>query len=255
MSLRPYILCDTNWKTIEQVRYQVAVLPWGATEAHNYHLPYGTDNIQCDYIAAESARMAWEKGAKVIVLPTIPFGVNTGQLDIPFVINMNPSTQTALLFDVVDTLCRQGLSKLVILNGHGGNDFKQMIREIQPNYPSMFITSLNWYQIKPESQLFKDPGDHGGEMETSNMMFITPDRVLPLEEAGEGEEKKFKFKAIREGWSWAQRDWRSVSRDTGIGNPKQASTAKGKIYLKYITEQISQFLIEVADSDLNDLYE
>jgi creatinine amidohydrolase/Fe(II)-dependent formamide hydrolase-like protein len=44
----------------------VAVLPWGATEAHNYHLPYGTDNLECEHIAAEAARLAWEAGARVV---------------------------------------------------------------------------------------------------------------------------------------------------------------------------------------------
>jgi creatinine amidohydrolase len=83
MNSRPYILAETNWKIVRQTKYEVAVLPWGATEAHNYHLPYSTDTVQCDYVAAESARIAWEAGARVIVLPTVPFGVNTGQLDIP----------------------------------------------------------------------------------------------------------------------------------------------------------------------------
>ena len=90
---RPYVIAEANWKTIKETPYEVIVLPWGATEAHNYHLPYATDNIQCDFVAAEAARIAWEQGARVGVLPTIPFGVNTGQLDIKLDINMNPSTQ------------------------------------------------------------------------------------------------------------------------------------------------------------------
>jgi len=144
---RPYILAETTWETTKGNDYEVAILPWGATEAHNYHLPYSTDVIQCDYIAAESARLAWEKKSKVIVLPTVPFGVNTGQLDIKFDINMNPSTQAAVLCDIVDSLSRQGMSKVVVMNGHGGNDFKQMIREIQPNYSHMLISTLSWYQV------------------------------------------------------------------------------------------------------------
>ena len=71
--------------------YELAILPWGATEAHNVHLPYGTDTIESGFIAAEAARLAWEAGAKVVVLPTVPFGVNTGQLDIPLCLSMNPS--------------------------------------------------------------------------------------------------------------------------------------------------------------------
>ena len=112
--MRPYILAESNWKAIKETKIEMAILPWGATEAHNYHLPYATDNIESDLLAAESAKLAWEKGAKVIVLPTIPFGVNTGQSDIYLDINMNPSTQFAILNDIIEGLNRQGIYKLMI---------------------------------------------------------------------------------------------------------------------------------------------
>ena len=75
MKPRPYILAETNWKEVQVQNYQLAVLPWGATEAHNYHLPYATDNIQCDYVAAAAAEKAWQQGARLVVLPTVPFGL------------------------------------------------------------------------------------------------------------------------------------------------------------------------------------
>jgi Uncharacterized protein, putative amidase len=128
--LRPYILSETNWKHIKDANFDLAILPWGACEAHNYHLPYGTDIIEAEAIAAESARIAYERGAKVIVLPAIPFGVNTGQWDVKLDMNMNPSTQLLILTDVIETLNRQGIYKLMMLNSHGGNDFKTMIREL-----------------------------------------------------------------------------------------------------------------------------
>ena len=56
MTPRPYILAEITWKTVREANYEVVVLPWGATEAHNYHLPYATDNIQSDYVVAEAAR-------------------------------------------------------------------------------------------------------------------------------------------------------------------------------------------------------
>src|SRR5690606_1462133 len=72
--MRPSILAETNWKALKDETFDVAILPWGATEAHNYHLPYGTDVFEADAIAAEAGKIAWEAGAKVIVMPTIPFG-------------------------------------------------------------------------------------------------------------------------------------------------------------------------------------
>src|SRR6266699_3785782 len=142
MSNRPYILAESTWKTVDAMPYDVAVLPWGATEAHNYHLPYATDNIQCDRVAERAAERAWNAGARVVVLPTVPFGVNTTQLDIKLNLNMSPSTQAALLGDLVAALEHQRIQKLVILNGHGGNDFRQMIRELHPK-TSVFLATIN----------------------------------------------------------------------------------------------------------------
>ena len=87
------------------------------------------------------------KEPKLIVLPTIPFGVNTGQMDIRLNINMNPSTQFAILNDVTDVLNRHGIYKFLILNGHGGNDFRQMIRELGLKYPKMFICYLQLVSV------------------------------------------------------------------------------------------------------------
>ena len=255
MPSRPYVLAETHWKTVKNTDYAVAVLPWGATEAHNYHLPYGTDVIESDHIAAEAARIAWERGVKVIVLPTVPFGVNTGQLDIRLDINMNPSTQASVLRDVVASLSRQGFAKLVVLNGNGGNDFRQMIREIQPDYPQLFLSAINWYQVLDGGRYFEEPGDHAGEMETSVMMSIAADLVLPLAEAGSGASRRFKLQGLQEGWVWAQRDWVKATVDTGVGDPRRASAEKGKAFLDDLTRRIADYLVELARSDIMDLYE
>ncbi len=251
---RPYVLAETTWKTVKETPYEVAVLPWGATEAHNYHLPYATDVIQCDRIAAEAARIAWARGAKVVALPTVPFGVNTGQLDVKLDINMNPGTQLAVLNDVADSLSRQGIPKLVVLNGHGGNDFRQMIRELLPRH-RLLICAVNWYQTVGRQGFFDEPGDHADEMETSLMQVFAPAWVLPLSEAGDGAERKFKVQGLREGWAWTQRAWTKMTADTGVGNPARATPDKGRRYFEAVTQKIGEFLIELAAADVNDLYE
>jgi creatinine amidohydrolase len=252
---RPYILAETPWKTIKATAYTVAILPWGATEAHNLHLPHGTDIMESDYISSESARIAWDAGAKVIVLPTIPYGVNTGQMDIKLTINMNPTTQAAILRDVVDSLSGQGIHKLVILNSHGGNDFRQMVRELQVRNPEMFICTINWWQIVDQKKYFDEADDHAGEMETSVMLNIAPKLVLPLDQAGDGKARKFKLSGLRERWVWTPRQWTKVTEDTGVGNPKRATAEKGAGYLKAATEKVGGFLKELAAADVNNLYE
>lgn len=233
----------------------LAVLPWGATEAHNLHLPYSTDVIETERIAAEAAGKAWERGAKVIVLPAIPFGVNTGQLDIRGTVNLNPGTQYCILKDIVDDLYRQEIYKLLILNGHGGNDFKQMIRELGPIYPAMFICTCNWYQSVENSEFFEKDGGHADEMETSLMQFLAPELVLPLDQAGKGSAKKFRIKALNEKWAWAERKWLKVTSDTGIGDPSRATPEKGERYFNAVVGKISQLMLDLSNTDIQDLYE
>ncbi|MBN2029263.1 creatininase family protein [bacterium] len=252
--MRPYILREANWKNVRKTDFHLAILPWGATEAHNYHLPYGTDNMETESIAEASAKKAWEKGAKVIVLPIIPFGVNAQQLDIKLTINMNPSTQAKILADVVESLENHQIRKLVILNGHGGNDFRQMIRERQRK-THIFLCTVAWYAITKNMELFDEPGDHAGEMETSLMMHLNKDLLLPLKKAGNGSAKQFRIAGFKEGWAWAPRQWTKVTRDTGVGNPKAATEEKGKRYFETVVNEISNFLIELATLNPDDLYE
>lgn len=253
MAGRPYILAETNWKAARDAGIEVAVLPWGATEAHNYHLPYATDTMQCDVIAAEAARQAAAAGARVMVLPTVPFGVQTGQLDLPFCLNVNPSTQSAILTDIVHSLDGAGVRKLVVLNGHGGNDFRQMIRELQPRV-KLFLCAVNWYGVVDPKPYFQQPGDHAGELETSVMLHTAPAFVRPLSEAGDGRALRPRITAMREGWAWAPRRWTQVTADTGVGDPRAATAEKGAAYIAAVAAKIGALFIELASVDPNDLY-
>lgn len=252
--MRPYILAENNWKTIKESSFDVAVLPWGACEAHNYHLPYGTDIIEAEEIGAEAARLAWEQNAKIIVLPAIPFGVNTGQYDVLLDINMNPSTQFAILRDVIEVLDRQGIHKLIILNSHGGNDFKTIIRELGLKFPNMFLCSCDWFKAMDQKEFFTNKDDHAGEMETSLILYLRPNLVRPLTEAGDGKAKKFQFNAIQEGWAWAERKWTQVTADTGVGDPRQATAEKGERFFKAVTTKVAHFFIQVATTSKENFY-
>jgi len=230
---RPYILNELTWKTVRDTRYEVAVLPWGATEAHNFHLPYTTDNIETERIAALAAGHAWEQGTRVVVLPVVPFGVNTGQLDIPLCLNLNPSTQALMLRDLATALAGQGVPKLVILN----------------------LCTVSWYQVVDPKLFFADLGDHAGELETSVMLHVAPELVRPLSDAGAGRARRFTIKALREGWAWAPRQWRQVTDDTGVGNPAAATAEKGRKYVEAVSAKIGEFLAELAKADTEELYE
>lgn len=253
--MRTYILAENNWQDIKERKIDLAILPWGATEAHNYHLPYSADVIESDNISFAAAEKAFNKGANIIVLPSIPYGVNTGQADIKLDMNINPSTQLAILNDIIDNLNRHSINKFLIINGHGGNDFKPMLRELGLKYPKMFLSFCNWFTSVPKQNYFEHDGDHADEMETSLLLFLSPELVLPLDKAGKGKAEKIKIKGLQEGWAWTERKWSRITADTGIGDPSKATKAKGEKYFNDVVDKVSELIFEIANSDLNDLYE
>src|SRR5947208_11407734 len=99
--MRHFILSETNYAYTKAHPYEVAVLPMGATEPHNLHLPYGTDIFESEAIAGRACEAAFAKGARVVMLPPMPYGTETNQLEFPLAINLNPSTLTQVIRDVV----------------------------------------------------------------------------------------------------------------------------------------------------------
>lgn len=253
MTARPWVLRETTLDTVGTTDYHLAVLPWGATEAHNFHLPHGTDVYESEAIAAGAAELAWEEGARALVLPCVPFGANEQQLDIPGTVNMHPSTQASVLADVLESVESWDQDKLVILNGHGGNDFRQMVRELQ-SQTDTFLSVVDWFRMPGGDDVFDDPGDHAGEMETSLMMHLHPELVLPLEEAGPGTARPWRMAALREGWAWAPRRWSEVTEDTGVGDPRPATPDKGAAYFSAVTRRLASYLVELAEADPRALY-
>ena len=254
--MNPYILQETNWHAVKDTEYRIAILPWGATEAHNYHLPYGTDTYLATEVAQRSAHLAWEQNVKALVLPSMAYGVNSGQMDIPFCMHMNPSTQQRILEDIVTVLLHHNVKKLVILNGHGGNSFQNAIREMELRFPQMLIAMVNWWRVRPVSKYFDNPGDHADEMETSSMMAIHPGLVLPLENAGPGKEHRYKLKGLREKWAWIPRRWIYTTDDTGVGDPSASTPEKGKNFLNDCIKEVAGFLVEFSGVEkIKDLYE
>ena len=231
---------------VKDVKYDIAILPWGATEPHNYHLPYLTDCILSHDIAVESAEKAWCSGVHTMVRPPVFLGSqNPGQRDLPFCIHGRYETQKAILSDVVASLQIQGINKMLIVNGHGGNNFKNMIRDLNIDYPDFVIAVSEWYKVVPAKDYFEEPGDHADELETSVMMFYHPEYVN-IEDAGEGTYRSFAISSLSEGVAWIPRDWSKISMDTGVGNPKKATAEKGRRFATAVTDKYAFLLRELA---------
>src|SRR3990172_3238751 len=144
--MREWILSEINYGHVKDHPYQVAVLPLGATEPHNLHLPYGTDLFEGQTVGERICAAAHEQGAKVVLLPTIPYGTETNQMAFPMAMNVNPSTLFAVVTDLVDSLARHGVLKIVLLNSHGGNELKPLVRELYGKTRA-HVFLCNWYQV------------------------------------------------------------------------------------------------------------
>lgn len=244
-------LAITPYGKTRGVKYDLAVLPWGATEPHNLHLPYLTDCILSEAIALDAAKQAEEKeGLKIMVLPPVAMGAqNPGQRDLLFCIHYRYETQKAILGDIVASLHHQGIRKMVIVNGHGGNSFKGMIRDLAVDYPDFLIASSEWFTVAPASDYFEEKDDHAGEMETSVMMYYHPEWVN-VKEAGEGKGKPFGVKALNDKVAWVPRNWTKVTTDTGIGDPRKASVEKGKRFAAAVTARYAELFTELVRQPL-----
>lgn len=238
-------LTSTCYGKTKDIDYKLAVIPWGATEPHNFHLPYLTDAILSHDIAVDAANIAMERySINVMVMPWVAFGAqNPGQRDLKFCIHTRQETQKAILTDIVASLYHQGLRRIVIINGHGGNIFKGMIRDLSVDYPDLIIASSEWYKMLPSRNYFDEPGDHADELETSVMMHYHPE-LVDLSIAGQGKSGGFKANALSDGSVWVPRDWLKVSHDTGIGNPHLATPEKGARFAADVASKYADFFLE-----------
>lgn len=254
--MRESILAEQTHAFVREQRWQAAVLPFGATEPHNLHMPYGTDSFQVELLGQRACERAYQAGARVVLLPTIPYGVNTNHLKIPGALacSVRPTTLLHLLTDLVDSLERQGVKKLVLLNGHGGNELKPLMRELH-HTSSVFLCLCDWFRMVRDIYpgLFADPGEHADEVETSLGLAFFKDLLRP-ELADNGAARPSRFDAINRGWISITRPWHLVSANTGLGDPKAASADKGRRLMDVLVERLGDFLIELAAAPMDEMF-
>jgi creatinine amidohydrolase len=254
--MRESILAEQTHAFVREQHWQAAVLPFGATEPHNLHMPYGTDTFQVEALAQRACARAYQTGARVALLPAIPYGVNTNHLRIPGALacSVTPTTLLHVLTDLVDSLERQGVRKLVLLNGHGGNELKPLTRELH-HRSSVFLCVCDWFRMAHDIYpgLFDAPGEHADEVETSLGLAFFPELLRP-ELADDGAAKPSRFDAINRGWISITRPWHLVSANTGLGNPSAATAEKGRRLMDVLVERLGDFLIELATAPMDEAF-
>ena len=250
----PWHLAHANYSQIRDARFEVAVLPLGATEPHNLHLPYSTDTLEGDVIGRAVCERAAADGARVVLLPTLPYGTQTNMRNLPLAMNLNPSTLMRVVEDLVESLVNSGVRKIVLLNMHGGNELKSIVRELSGRVDAhLFI--CNWFEVLADgyAEIFDEPEDHAGEMETSVALARFPELVGRGADgkltADDGATRPFAFEAMRRGWVKTSRDWHLLTTNSGSGNPHAATSEKGERAIKVLVDRIAPFLVELSSAE------
>ncbi|WP_417738113.1 creatininase family protein [Rosistilla oblonga] len=251
------ILEEMTLADVRDADFRVAVLPFGATEPHNLHLPYGTDTLEGRCIGRAICDAANAQGGRVVLLPTIPYGTETNMNQLLLAMNLNPSTVLMVVKDLVESIQRAGIRKIVFLNSHGGNELKPVLRELHGQTNSQ-IFLCNWFQMVRDRyhEIFEVAEDHAGEMETSLALAYFPEFVVHNDDdtlrADAGSRRPMRFEALNEGWVSITRPWHLLTTNSGSGNPHAATADKGRAVMELIVQRIAPFLAELSQAELDD---
>jgi creatinine amidohydrolase len=168
-------------EALRGAKLDMAILPIGAVEQHGRHLPVGTDWL----IAQALARRVAERLAvarDVYLLPALPYSLSQCHGPMPGTVWLTPRTLGDVLRDLVGSLMRQGIRRIVVLNAHGGNFvLDDEIRELNLRHPDVIVLNASTWAAAGAGGGVTGRvvgGDiHAGASETAAMLAIAPERV------------------------------------------------------------------------------
>ena len=155
------------------------VIPIGATEQHGPHLPIMTDHLMAETIALRAADLV-PASADVLVAPTLPYGCSQHHLAVGGALTVTQRTFIAFLVDLAESVAHMGGRRLVLLNGHGGNEDSMRVAANELVFErrlGMAVAAVSYWTVgKAAMEGFPgaSPG-HAGHFETSVVMAVRPD--------------------------------------------------------------------------------
>jgi creatinine amidohydrolase len=161
-------------RAIEQSK-GTCLLPFGIVEKHGPHLPLGTDLLNVRYASLHAAEQEF-----AVVFPEYYFGQIFEAKHEPGTVAYSREVQLKLLQETTDEMARNGCKKIVIVNGHGGNEsLLPFFAQSQLEKPHDYVVYVQWGRDEPKGgPQKKDALDmHAGQTETSTMMISHPELV------------------------------------------------------------------------------
>lgn len=236
----------------------IAVLPLGATEQHGPHLPFGTDTIIAEGVAARTKALL-PPGLDVAFLPVEPVGYSVEHMDIAGTRTLAFDEAIHRWIGIGEACLERGVRRFVMLNAHGGNSplMTVVATELRVRHAMLAVaTSWTRFGYPPEivSPREKALGIHGGLIETSVMLALRPDlvdmaRAKDFPSAQEGFERDFRhlraYGPHAFGWKMAD-----LTPDGVTGNAAAATAEAGEAILDHAARGFAELLDDVARFDI-----
>jgi creatinine amidohydrolase/Fe(II)-dependent formamide hydrolase-like protein len=234
-----------------------ALLPVGAIEQHGPHLPLDTDAYDAEYLARRVAEGCSDP--RPLVLPLIAYGVSYHHEAFKGTISIDNETLANLVYDIGISVAKNGIKKLVIINGHGGNAPSLNFAAQRINQHARIFVCVDTGETSDVDvdNLIETPNDvHAGEIETSTSLAIRPhlvhkDRMQM--EVPEFTSRYLDFTSKR-GVSWYAHTHK-ISASGVMGDPTRASAEKGEKMWAIMITHLVQFVDQLKNMTLKEIYQ
>lgn len=254
-----YVLGELTWPEA-RARFRqvdVALLPVGAIEQHGHHLPLDTDTFDANYLCHKVAEACSDP--KPVVLPLIPYGVSYHHEDFSGTISISNETLAHFVMDVGMGAARNGIKKLVIVNGHGGNAPALQFAAQMINRDAHIFTCVDTGESSDTdiASLIETKNDvHAGEVETSAALANRPhlvkmDRLKKFVPLFSSRYLNFSSKRSVE---WYARTAK-ISKVGVMGDPSKATREKGEKIWDVMIKNLVEFVEELKSMTLDEIYE
>jgi creatinine amidohydrolase/Fe(II)-dependent formamide hydrolase-like protein len=254
-----YLWEKMTWEEIEE-RLKVvdtAILPCGAIEQHGPHLPVDIDYFDATYMAKKVAATCSDP--KPFVLPPIPYGVSYHHEEFKGTLSVTNDALSRFIYDIGMNLAKNGIKKLILLNGHGDNAPTLSYAAQMINRDAQIFVCVETGETSDIDlyDLIETPNDiHAGEIETSTTLAIRPE-VVQMEKAV-NETLNFGSNYLNytsdRGVAWYVHT-KKISNSGVMGDPTKATEEKGKKMWEIMIAHMVKFVEEIKRSKLEDLYQ
>lgn len=248
-----------TWPEIEAYLKTVdtAILPCGAIEQHGPHLPVDIDYFDAKYLSYEVAKRCADP--KPLVLPSIPFGVSYHHEDFKGTLSVTNDALSRFVYDIGLSLAKNGIKKLIIINGHGDNAPTLSYAAQMINRDAHIFVCVDTGESSDVDMygLIETPNDiHAGEIETSTTLAIRPEMVQmdkAINETLSFNNKYLDYDSDR-GVSWFVRTHK-ISNSGVMGNASIATAEKGRKIWEIMIGHLVKLVDSIKNTPLVDLYQ